>query len=123
MDARIQDALQGKEVVVDITTIGRDSGQPRRIEIWSHSIDGKIIITGSPGPRNWFANLLANPKVTVHLKGEVKADLPGTARIISDPAERRAVMSAPETNWYRDFVGGIEPLLQGSPMVEVIFDT
>lgn len=123
METRIENALQGKEVVIDITTVGRNSGEPRRIEIWFHGIDGKIIIAGSPGPRNWFANLLANPKMTLHLKGGLQADLPGTARIISDTAERRAIMSAPETIWYREYVGGIEPLLKGSPMIEMILDS
>jgi hypothetical protein len=41
--------------------------------------------------------------------------------LITDPDERRAIMSAPETGWYRDQVGGIEPLVKGSPMLEVEF--
>ena len=121
MDEQIRNALKGKEVVIDITTTGRRSGQPRRVEIWFHNIDGRIIITGTPGPRNWLANLAVNPKFTFHLKGTVRADLPARARLITDPDERRAIMSAPETGWYRDQVGGIEPLAKGSPMLEVEF--
>lgn len=121
MDDRIMEALQGKEVVIDITTTGRRSGSPKRIEIWFHNIDGRIIITGTPGPRGWLANLMADPDLTLHLQGAVQADLQATARIITDPDERRAIMSAPETAWYRDQVGGVEPLVAGSPMVEVLF--
>lgn len=121
MDQKISDALQGKEIVIDITTTGRRSGQPIRTEIWFHNIDGRIIITGTPGPRSWLANMIANPDFTFHLKGEVKADLPASARLITDPDERREIMNAPETSWYREQVGGIESLVESSPMVEVIF--
>ena len=118
MDEQIRNALKGEEVVIDITTTGRRSGQSRRVEIWFHNIDGRIIITGTPGPRSWLANLAVNPKFTFHLKGTVRADLPARARLITDPDERRAIMSAPETGWYRDQVGGIEPLAKGSPMLD-----
>ena len=120
MDKRIITALQGKEVVVDITTTGRKTGLPRRIEIWCHRIDDRIIITGSPGRRNWFANMVANPQFTLHLKGAVEADILATARIISDPRERRSIMMSEETDWYRRFVGGVGPLLDGSPLVEAV---
>ena len=120
MGEQIINALQGSEIVIDITTTGRKTGLPRRIEIWCHRIRGQLIITGSPGQRNWFANMLADPQFTLHLKGAVKADIPATARIISDPQERLSVMTSPETDWNRRFAGGVEPLLIGSPMVEAI---
>lgn len=121
MNEKIIRALRGKEVIVDITTTGRKSGDPKRMEIWSHSINGQIIITGTPGPRGFLANLIANPDFIFHLKGDVTADLPATARIITDPDERRAIMSAPETDWYRKQVASIDELIDGSPMLEVIF--
>ncbi len=121
MDDRIAEALAGKEVVIDITTIGKRSGKPTRQEIWFHRIEGRIFIVGTPGPRNWLANVTANPEFTFHLKDGVKADLPATARVIADPAERRRIMSAAETSYYRQQLGGVDPLVAGSPMVEVIF--
>ncbi len=117
MDDHIKQALQGRDVVIDITTTGRKSGLPRRMEIWFHNIDGQIIITGQPGPRDWLANLIANPNFTFHLKGEVQADLPARARVITDPDERRAIMSAR----YRGQDGEAEPPAEGRPMVEVLF--
>ena len=36
--------------VIDITTTGRRTGQPRRIEIVDHVIDGRIFISGMPRP-------------------------------------------------------------------------
>ena len=79
---QINKALSGKEVVIDITTTGRSSGVPTRIEIWSHMIDGRLIITGTPGPRNWLANLAADPIFTFHIKGDLEADLPASGTIL-----------------------------------------
>src|SRR4051812_27381293 len=63
--------------VIDITTIGRKTGEPRRIEIWFHRLDGRYYITGTPGrPRDWYANLVAQPGFTFHLKESATADLP-----------------------------------------------
>ena len=117
LDENIKKALQGREVVIDITTTGRRTGRPRRVEIWFHNIDGQIIITGQPGPRDWLANLIADPTFTFHLKGNVQADLPARARVITDPEERRAIMTAR----YRGQEGSDEPPVEGRPMVEVLF--
>jgi deazaflavin-dependent oxidoreductase (nitroreductase family) len=104
---------------IDITTTGRRSGMPRRIELVFHNIDGHIVISGLPGRRDWYANLVANPRLTFHLKGAVKADLPATARPIVEPAERLAVMERVARNWQRT---DLEVMLRRSPLVEVTFD-
>jgi len=80
--------------VIDITTNGRRSGRPRRIEIVFHNIDGRLIISGMPfaeQKRAWLSNLESDPSLTVHLKDAAQADLPATARVITDPAERRSI--------------------------------
>jgi deazaflavin-dependent oxidoreductase (nitroreductase family) len=104
---------------IDITTTGRLSGQPRRIELVFHNIDGHVIISGLPGRRDWYANLLANPQLTFHLKGAVKADLPAMARPIIEPEERRATMQRVAANWGRT---DLDRMLERSPLVEVTFD-
>ncbi len=92
MDAHIRRALE-RGNVIDITTIGRRSGAPRRIEIVYHVFGGRIYISGMPGrPRDWLANLAAHPEFTFHLKGTIEADLPARARVITDEADRRAIM-------------------------------
>ena len=63
------------DLTIDITTIGRHSGRPRRIEIWFLNIDDRIWIAGTPGPRDWMANLVAEPRFVFHLKESVAADL------------------------------------------------
>jgi deazaflavin-dependent oxidoreductase (nitroreductase family) len=88
-------AALAQDRIIDITTIGRKTGEPRRIEIWFHRVDGRYYITGTPGrPRDWYANLVANPGFTFHLKESATADLPATARPITDPAEREKVLAA-----------------------------
>ncbi len=93
VDDRIRDALSRPLTVVDISTTGRKSGQERRIEIVLHSIGGRLYISGQPSRRRrgWLANLDANPKFTLHVKRGARADLPATAREITDPTERRQV--------------------------------
>lgn len=91
MDQAVREALT-HDRVVDITTTGRRSRQPRRIETWLHRADGRIYLTGSPGKRDWYANLLADPSFTLHLKGAATADLAATAQPIDDPAERRRIL-------------------------------
>jgi deazaflavin-dependent oxidoreductase (nitroreductase family) len=105
---------------IDITTIGRQSGKPRRLEIVFHNIDGRIYISGIPSRnrRSWIANLDADPHLIFHLKGKVKADLPATARVIEDEAERREILPHIARNWGRT---DLEAMVQYSPLIEVTF--
>lgn len=104
---------------IDITTHGRRSGRPRRVEIVFHNIDGRIYISGRPGfPRSWMANLRANPQLTFHLKGPVDADLPAVARPITDLEERRRVLEPISRLWGY----GLELMMTASPLIEVTFE-
>jgi hypothetical protein len=58
---------------IDITTTGRRSGKPRRIEIVFYRLGEDVY--------------------TLHLKHRFVADLPATATIILEPAERRRVLA------------------------------
>jgi deazaflavin-dependent oxidoreductase (nitroreductase family) len=116
-DPRVAAALEHGEVM-DITTIGRRSGEPRRIELVYHNVDGRVIISGHPGrPRGWLANLKANPRFTFHLKRSVQADLPATARVITDRAERERILRPIARLWRVDL--GI--MVASAPLVEVSF--
>ena len=116
MDDRISRALS-RGHLIDITTTGRQSGEPRRIELVFHNIDGRIYISGMPGRRrSWIANLEAQPEFTFHLKGPVSADLPARARVITDPAERRAVLTRVAQAWRRT---DIDRMVDSSPLIEV----
>lgn len=82
------------ERTIDITTVGRRSGQQRRIEICFYRVGDAIYLTGVPGPkrRDWLINLEATPAFTFHLKNAVQADLAATATVIDDPAARREIL-------------------------------
>ena len=118
MDPAITAALD-RGGVIDITTTGRRSGEPRRIEIVFHNVDGRIVISGMPmrdRTRAWIHNLEADPRLTVHLKQGVAADLPGTARIVTDEAERRDLLAAVARNWNRT---DVDAMVAWSPLIEV----
>ncbi len=120
MDDAIRRALSKGEVI-DITTTGRTSGEPRRIEIVFHVIDGRIWISGMPRAerRSWIANLEADPRLTFHLKRSVTADLPATARIVDDPDERRRVLTGVARAWDRT---DLDAMVAYSPLIEVSID-
>jgi deazaflavin-dependent oxidoreductase (nitroreductase family) len=112
------DAALEADLTIDITTIGRRSGQPRRIEIWFLNVGGRIYITGTPGPRDWYANLTTNPEFMFHLKESTTADLVGVASPVSDPEVRRRVLSDMAAQWYRG-QADLDDLVESAPLVEV----
>ena len=91
----IDDDATVAQRTIDITTTGRRSGQPRRIEIVFYRFEDAIYLSGIPteAPRAWLLNLAAEPRFTFHLKHDVVADLPATATVVTDPAERRRVLA------------------------------
>ncbi len=119
MDYAIRQAL-ATDRTIDIITTGRASGLPRWIETWIYRVDDRFFLSGSPGKRDWYANLLAAPRFTVHLKRSVVADLPARATPVTDPAQRRAVMAAILADLSQP--GDLEAWLAGSPLLEIAFD-
>ena len=115
-----RDAL-GQPNPVDITTTGRRSRQPRRIEIWAHLIEDRIFITSSPGRRNWYANMLAQPDIVLHVKHGTRSDIPVTARPIVDPDERHATFDRIQNlSVYRSRMTlPVAQRIEGSCLVEI----
>jgi deazaflavin-dependent oxidoreductase (nitroreductase family) len=121
MDEQIQREL-ARGRTADITTIGRKSGQPRRLEIWYHNLDGRIYLTGTPGKRDWYANLVANPALTLHLKERLHADLPARAVPIVEPDAKRAILARILHSINRP-PSDLETWVARSPLVEVAFES
>ena len=119
MDPAVANALE-TDNLIDMTTTGIKSGKPHKIEIAFHNFDGKLYITGLPGKRDWYANLLAHPQFTFHLKQSTRADLPAIATPIVDEATRRQVLSRVVVKWNRQ--NELEAFMQSSPLVEVQLD-
>ena len=114
LTSEVTEAL-GHSQTIDITTTGRTSGQPRRIEIMLHSIDGRLLISGHPGfPRGWIANLNADPALTLHLR-RPSVDVPARARTVTDAAERETLLAPIARSWHIP----LPAMVEGAPLIEV----
>ena len=76
--------------VLELTTTGRKSGQPRQVMLTSPWQEGSVLVVvasrgGDDKAPAWFLNLQENPDVEVSLQGA--ATQPMRARVAS-PAER-----------------------------------
>ena len=104
------------------------SGASRRVEVWLHHVDGRWYLTGMPGPRNWYANVRANPRFIVHLKHGVTADLPATAVPVDEATRRRVITAVLELQNRPEFAARVsqrqrlDDWLARSPLVEIVFD-
>jgi deazaflavin-dependent oxidoreductase (nitroreductase family) len=116
---------------IDITTTGRRSGQPRRIEIVFYRLGDDIYLSGipAPKPRDWLINLEAHPALTFHLKHGVVADLAAVATVVVDPAERRRVLTVFVEEFNRRHGGDtswpeaiLDEWVEHSPLAKVTFE-
>jgi deazaflavin-dependent oxidoreductase (nitroreductase family) len=122
VDDAIRTALHRSQVI-DLSTTGRRTGRQRRIELFLHDKDGRLFITGIPRAdrtRDWIHNIRTDPRVVVHLKRTVVADLPATARVVIDPEERRPLIEAAAERWRR---ADVENMLEHSPLIVLTVDS
>jgi deazaflavin-dependent oxidoreductase (nitroreductase family) len=118
MDARVHDAL-GHYQTIDLTTTGRRTGRPRRIEIALHNLGGRLLISGIPFAgrrRAWLLNVGADPAVTLHLRTDPPIDVQGLAHEVTDPEERRALLERIARIWGRT---DLEAMVAHSPLMEI----
>ena len=120
MDDVVRQALE-VDRNVDITTIGRKTGEARRIEIWHHLVDGVVYLTSLPGKRSWFANMLANPDMTFHVKESIQRDIPSMAVPITDPDEKRELFTKIKAAEGRMAHLDVDRWVSESPLVRVDF--
>lgn len=118
MEEAILRALNTDQTI-DITTTGRKTGSKRRIEIWFHNIENRIFITGLPGKRSWYANMLADPYFIFHLKSTICADLLAKATPVVDEDQRREILGRIISTL--DDLQDFEAWVAESPLVEVEF--
>jgi deazaflavin-dependent oxidoreductase (nitroreductase family) len=68
-----------------LTTSGRRSGRPHRIEIWFGLSDGILYMLSGGGNRSdWVRNLREDPAVRIEVGGVGR---PARARVVTDAAE------------------------------------
>ena len=120
MNPNIEKALESDRLI-DITTLGRKSGNPHRIEIGFYYQDGDLFITGMPPrKRDWYANLVANPVFTFHLKQSLQADVPARAEPIVNEDSRRRIFTNILKRWNRE--QDLDLWVENSPLVEITLE-
>lgn len=68
-----------------LTTTGRRSGEPHRIEIWFALVDGVVyLLSGGGGRSDWVRNLEVSPDVVLEIGGEERT---AKARLVTDHEE------------------------------------
>ena len=83
-------ARWASEPFLYLTTRGRRSGRPHRIEIWFAAHDGLLyLLAGGRERADWVRNLQATPRVMVELGQETHV---GVARVLAPgtPEDQRA---------------------------------
>ena len=77
-----------------------------------------MVVTGTPGGRNWLANLRANSRAVLHLRGPAR-DIEVAATEVTDPAERRRITTEAFRlqPWYASQQYSVEDWVAGAPMV------
>lgn len=116
MNESIQKALQ-EDPLVDITATGRKSGEPRKFEIMLRRHGGKYFIAGRPEPKGWYANMVANPEITLHIKQSAQADLPAIAQPVLDPALRRILFQ--EFFGDSDMMDNLDQWVESAKLIEI----
>ena len=108
----------GSMPVLELTTIGRKSGQPRSVMLTSpvQPDDGYVIVASKGGEDThpaWFLNLRDNSDVEVSVKGGPKEKM--TATIIGP--EDRAQLWPEITRTYKGYAGYQEKTDREIPLV------
>lgn len=91
--------------VIDLTTTGRVTGEPHRIEIWFAQRSATIYLLSGGGERSdWVRNLVFRPLVMVSAGG---VDYAGTGRIVVDSGEQREARDAVFEKYAPDYSGDL----------------
>ena len=102
----------------ELSTVGRRSGRVRRVEIWYVVVGGQIVLTGTPSPRSWLANLREHPEAVLHLR-EPTVDLDVVAEEVVEPATRRRIVEQAWRlqPWYAAQPHSLDDWVSHSPLV------
>jgi deazaflavin-dependent oxidoreductase (nitroreductase family) len=90
---------------VQITTIGRKSGQPHAKPIWFVYDQGHFYIqSGKEGKSDWYLNLKKNPQLTLKID---TISFTGKAKFIDDPKETERIHGLFSSKYIRARVAGM----------------
>lgn len=81
----------GSNIVADLTTIGRRTGEPRTVELRFLYLNGNFYATSSKVQgKHWCQNMIKNPAVEINAKSE---KLSCIAKQVTDEALRKQILS------------------------------
>jgi deazaflavin-dependent oxidoreductase (nitroreductase family) len=108
----------GDMPVLELTTIGRKSGQPRAVMLTSPIREGDaLVVVASRGGDDihpaWYLNLVDHPQVEVSVQGTPKVLM--TARVAS--AQERARLWPQIAGKYKNYAGYQERTTREIPLV------
>jgi deazaflavin-dependent oxidoreductase (nitroreductase family) len=110
----------GRPSLCYLTTTGRVSGRPHRIEIWFVHHQGTVYLLSGGGERSdWVRNLKRTSAVTVRIGGH---DYPGTARLVTDPGEDRLARDLIFDKYSRRYSDDLEEWREASLPVAIDLD-
>ena len=96
------DALSSSQRFLYLTTTGRVSGLPRKIEIWfvEHAGSYYVIAERREGAQ-WVKNIEREPRVRfgVAARGEAVDELPAIARVVREPGLVATVQALMDTKY------------------------
>jgi deazaflavin-dependent oxidoreductase (nitroreductase family) len=94
-----------RQLVIDLTTVGRVSGRPHAIEIWFAQHGSTLYMLSGGGTRSdWIRNLTQTPGVRVHVGADEYA---GTARIVTAPQEDRLARDVVHDKYAARYLGDL----------------
>jgi deazaflavin-dependent oxidoreductase (nitroreductase family) len=95
----------GEEQYCYLTTTGRVTGRPHRIEIW-FAIDGTIIylLSGGRERSDWVKNLRREPSVRIEIGNSVFG---GQARMVGDESEDQRARRLVHDKYARGYSGDL----------------
>ncbi|WP_378101441.1 nitroreductase/quinone reductase family protein [Cellulomonas sp. T2.31MG-18] len=101
-----------------LRTLGRRTGRWRSVELWYVVTDAALVLTGTPGPRAWVANLRVNPAAVVRLR-DPQRERAVVAREVTDPDRRRRIIAEAWRlqPWYAEQPYSVEEWVASSPVV------
>jgi deazaflavin-dependent oxidoreductase (nitroreductase family) len=81
----------GSNVVADLTTIGRRTGEPRTVELRFLYLNGNFYATSSKVQgKHWRQNMIKNPAVEIRTRGE---NLSCIAKQVTDETLRKQILT------------------------------
>ena len=92
------------ESLVEITTVGRKSGKPRKTTIWFiYDTDHFYIQSGQGGKTSWYRNLKKNKQIDVKI---AHLTFTGTAQFIDDSTETERIHEMFRSKYLRARLAG-----------------